>query len=127
MRAPLPCPLGCIEDVRKPCGIHHNIDCCRDHHTPDPLAEEPPSWDEIIADLDQIAKNRRYWYHARPHRIWQRHSPAQVTEIDVGSRIERCACGAMRPTAPFLPLRLSGWVFGSDRRRTIRQWKRDQS
>lgn len=41
MRAPLPCPLGCVEDASKNCGIHHNIDCHMDHHTPDrPIEEE---------------------------------------------------------------------------------------
>ena len=69
MRAPLPCPLGCVEDVSKPCGIHHNIDCCRDHHTvvpPKPRRLPPlpanidsdPAEDYIAELTEQLRKSQ---------------------------------------------------------------------
>ena|ERR1035437_8554194 len=73
MRAPLPCPLGCVEDVSKPCGIHHNIDCCRDHHTvvpPKPRRLPPlpanidsdPAEDYIAELTEQLRKSQAEVY-----------------------------------------------------------------
>ena len=74
--------------------------------------------EEAIALCDSILLSG-YWWQTKPHRFWQRHSPAQVTQFAIGSRVERCACGQIRLSG-------YGWFKGTDRRRTIRQWKRDQ-
>lgn len=73
-----------------------------------------------IAEIEKFLEDQymqRHWYHMRPHRLWQKHASVELTYWG-WSRVDRCSCGAMRRNGMH-------WVYGDEKRRTVRKWKRD--